>query len=139
MKLFIFQKVRNELIIINNKSVQLFYLIIMMNLLFHLVFVMNLLFHLFSKIVFHKLEYIQRSATTLSQHIWELKNKNIEYDLSWKIIGRAKPFSPVTGVCALCTLEKYFILTSESGATLNRNYEIFKPCIHRIHLLLDKT
>ena len=60
VKLFIFQKVRNELIIINNKSVKLFYLIIMMNLLFHLVFVMNLLFHLFSKIVFHKPEYIRK-------------------------------------------------------------------------------
>ena len=77
MKLFIFQKVRNELIIINNKSVQLFYLIIMMNLLFHLVFVMNLLFHLFSKIVFHKLEYI-RSLT------WQL-----ELSLAKSIIAQA--------------------------------------------------
>ena len=81
----------------------------------------------------------KKSQTTLSQHIWELKNQNIAFYMTWKIIGRAKPFSPVTGVCNLCTLEKYFILTSESGATLNRNYEIYKPCIHRTHLLLDKT
>ena len=81
----------------------------------------------------------KKGQTTLGQHIWHLKNQNIKYDINWKIIGRAKPFNPVTGVCALCTLEKFFILTSESGATLNRNYEIYKPCIHRIHLLLDKT
>ena len=72
----------------------------------------------------------KKSQTTLSQHIWKLKEQNVNFDLSWKFIGRAKPFSPVTGVCALCTLEKYLILTSESGATLNRNYEIYKPCIH---------
>ena len=44
----------------------------MMNLLFHLVFVMNLLFHLFSKIVFHKLEYIHYGVI--------LKSDNYEYD-----------------------------------------------------------
>ena len=59
----------------------------------------------------------KKGQTTLGQHIWQLKNQNIKYDIKWKIIGRAKPFNPVTGVCALCTLEKYFILTSESGAT----------------------
>ena len=39
----------------------------MMNLLFHLVFVMNLLFHLFSKIVFHKLEYILEKLRILNK------------------------------------------------------------------------
>ena len=53
----------------------------------------------------------KKSQTTLSQHIWKLKNQQIDFDVSWKIIGRAKPFDPNTGVCALCTLEKYFILT----------------------------
>ena len=81
----------------------------------------------------------KKSQTTLGQHIWNLKNQNIKYDVSWKIIGIAQPYSPVTRVCALCTLEKYFILTRKSGATLNKNYEIFKPCIHRSHLLLGKT
>ena len=81
----------------------------------------------------------KKSQTTLSQHIWQLKNQQIDFDVSWKIIGRARPYNPATGVCALCTLEKDFILTSESGATLNRNYEIYKPCIHRKSLLLDKT
>ena len=81
----------------------------------------------------------KKSQTTLSQHIWELKNQQINFDVTWKFIGRARPFNPATGMCALCTLEKYFILSSESGATLNRNYEIYKPCIHRSPLLLDKT
>ena len=81
----------------------------------------------------------KKKQTTLGTYIWELKNNEIEYDVKWKLIGRAQPFSPVTGVCALCTLEKYFILTNPDGSSLNKNGEIFKPCPHKDRLLLDKT
>ena len=46
----------------------------------------------------------------LSSHIWELKNKNIDFQVTWTILDRAKPFSPVTQICNLCTKEKYFII-----------------------------
>ena len=39
-----------------------------------------------------------KNQTTLSQHIWSLKERSIEFKISWKIIGRAKSFNPVTGV-----------------------------------------
>ena len=86
---------------------------------------------------FNHLRY--KSETTLSLHIWSLKNMNIDFDIHWKVIDRAKPFSPVTGVCNLCTLEKYYIIFKPEGATVNRNEEIYKPCIHRKALLLDNT
>ena len=38
----------------------------------------------------------KNSNTTLSRHIWDLKSKNIDYQVTWKILDRAKPFSPVT-------------------------------------------
>ena len=35
------------------------------------------------------------------------KAYNLDYDLEWKVLDRAKPFSNKTGMCALCTLEKF--------------------------------
>ena len=85
-----------------------------------------------------------KSETTLSQHIWDLKDRGLQLDkdfkISWKIVDRSrKNFNPVTGVCALCTLEKYYIIFHSELASLNKNDEIRKPCIHRKHLLLDNT
>ena len=80
-----------------------------------------------------------KTSTTLSSHIKKLKSEKVKYTLKWKIVGRAQPFSPVTGVCALCTLEKFFIITKPHMATLNRKEEIFNYCLHKRKLLLDKT
>ena len=80
-----------------------------------------------------------KTATTLSQHIWNLKEKNINYNLTWKIIDRAQPFSPISGVCNLCTLEKYYILFKPGTGTLNKREELFNYCMHKKRLLLDKT
>ena len=77
-----------------------------------------------------------KTQTTLSQHIWELKAQNIPHSVEWKIIDRAKPFSPITGVCSLCTLEKFYIMTKPELATLNKNHEIYKPCLHRKSCLM---
>ena len=35
-------------------------------------------------------------ATSLSAKVWELKSKKIDYNLKWKIFGRARPFSPIS-------------------------------------------
>ena len=45
-------------------------------------------------------------GTTLSAYIWKLKNENRKYEISWKILQHAKPFTPENGQCALCTAEK---------------------------------
>ena len=79
------------------------------------------------------------TETSLSIHAWKLKEKQIDYDIKWQVIDRATPFSPVSGVCNLCTLEKYHILFSPESSTLNKNDEIYKPCVHRRFMLLDKT
>jgi hypothetical protein len=80
-----------------------------------------------------------RTDTTLSDYIWELKDDGIEYDLKWKIIDKARPFSPVTGICALCTLEKFYIIFKPELATINKKEEINNYCLHKTHVLLDKT
>ena len=62
--------------------------------------------------------------TTLSKKIWEIKEKGLEYELKWKILDRAQPFSPVAGVCGLCTQEKWYILFKPELSTLNKREEI---------------
>ena len=80
-----------------------------------------------------------RHDTTLSLHIWDLKDKGEDYVIEWKLIGRAQPFSPVSGTCNLCTLEKYHILFNPNQATLNKREEFTNFCLHKQKLLLDKT
>ena len=80
-----------------------------------------------------------RKETTLSEHIWGLKENGVEYEVKWKIIDRARPFSPVTGICAICTLEKYYILFKPESATINKRDELNSSCRHKTPMLLDKT
>ena len=46
-------------------------------------------------------------ATTLSTYVWQLQDNNKNFNINWKIIGRAKPFNPVTKKCNLCIKEKW--------------------------------
>ena len=80
------------------------------------------------------------ASTDMTPHyIWDLKDKGEEYEINWKFIGRAQPFSSISGVCNLCTLEKYHILFNPNQATLNRRDEFTNFCLHKRKLLLDKT
>ena len=90
----------------------------------------------------HKKSFNHRKygkETTLSRKIWELKDEGYEYDISWKMMERAQPFSPVTGVCALCTTEKWYILFKPGLATINKRDEINNHCFHKVPVLLDNT
>ena len=77
--------------------------------------------------------------TTLSSYIWKLKEKEIDFTIKWKLMARAKPFSPITNVCNLCTKEKHFIIFHPELATLNHRNEIKSNCRHKEAMLLDNT
>ena len=81
----------------------------------------------------------KRTGTTLSNHIWKLKNQKINHTISWKILARSKPFNPATRKCNLCIREKYYIIFKPEGATLNSRSELFSTCRHRKKLLLENT
>ena len=90
----------------------------------------------------HNQSFVNRTkehATTLSVHIWSLKEQNIDYKVTWKIIDRGQPFSPVSGLCMLCTTEKYHIIFNPETATINKKDEINNACRHKLSVLLDKT
>ena len=80
-----------------------------------------------------------RKKTMLSKYVWHLKDNNIPYELSWSILGKAKSFNPVTGVCRLCLLEKYFIMFNSKDATLNSRDELYNPCRHKWRHTLRKA
>ena len=81
-----------------------------------------------------KLEH-KRTSTTLSDHVWKLKKKNINFNISWQVVKRVKPFAPSNKVCGLCLQEKLSIL--RSAPSLNKRSEIFGHCIHRKKFLLS--
>ena len=80
---------------------------------------------------------LQKSCK-LAQHIWTLKEKNIKYNIEWKLISRAKPFSQTSKICNLCVLEKYFILCKPKMGTINKRTELTNSCRHKSKLLIDK-
>ena len=80
----------------------------------------------------------RRNNTTLSAHMWSLKEGGKQSDITWKILGKAAPFSPVTGRCQLCTSEKFRILFNPEMCSLNSRNELFTHCRHKEQYLLVK-
>ena len=78
------------------------------------------------------------NPTTLSRHIWNLKDRNLDHSVEWKVKDRAPPFNPITGLCRLCDLEKFYILKEPNEATLNQRSEFFSHCYHKKPQLLVK-
>ena len=71
--------------------------------------------------------------------IWELRDEGIEVDTTWKILERARPFSPISGLCNLCTTEKYYLIFEPELGSINKREEINNYCKHKTPILLDKT
>lgn len=76
------------------------------------------------------------SNTSLSNFIWQLKEKNQKFDIKWSILRKAPAFKSETNKCPLCLSEKVEILRTDKKASLNKRKEIFTKCPHRKKLLL---
>ena len=67
------------------------------------------------------------NSTTLSSHLWKLKDANKNFDISWNIVDRAQEFNPVNRKCRLCTKEKFYIifqpLTEDQSCSLPADTE----------------
>ena len=73
---------------------------------------------------------------SLSTHVWGLKRKSVNFELSWRIISTAHPYSPATKSCELCLREIYFIMYDRVKASLNKRDEFFCYCLHKDKYLL---
>ena len=78
----------------------------------------------------------KRKETELSKHIWNLKDKNVDYNITWKILKQTNPYSNTTKRCQLCLWEKYFIIMSDKSVTLNKRSELISKCRHSNKFLL---
>lgn len=90
----------------------------------------------------HKTSFTHRDHMTkseLSKHIWKLKDSNISFNISWKILDRAQKFSPISKSCKLCTLERYYLICRPDSNTLNKNKEFSDECLHKRFLKLSKV
>ena len=73
----------------------------------------------------------EKNDTTLSAHIWKIKERGSSYSLKWKILDRGQVFNPATKTCQLCTKEKFFIIFKPELATLNSRNELGAHCRHK--------
>ena len=78
----------------------------------------------------------KKFSTELSKYIWELKNKKVDYQITWKILKQAQSYNSATKRCNLCIMEKYFIMCKPSMATLNKRNELVTACRHATKHLL---
>ena len=78
----------------------------------------------------------KKSETALSQHIWQLKQSNMDYSITWAILKHTYPYSNISKRCQLCLWEKYFIITSNKAHTLNSRTELISKCRHQNKFLL---
>jgi hypothetical protein len=80
-----------------------------------------------------------KNATGLSRYIWNLQDQKIDFEITWKIVSKGKPFNPVTNVCNLCLREKYFIIFKPEMASIIERNEIAGHCLHKHSKLLKKS
>ena len=80
-----------------------------------------------------------RTSTMLSSHVWDLKDRGLDFNISWKILDRGPSYNPVSKKCILCLKEKYFIMYHPESSTLNKRSEVFNTCRHRKKSLLSKV
>jgi hypothetical protein len=77
-----------------------------------------------------------RLKSKLSSHIWDLKDKGVGFEVTWKLLDRAPAFNPITKKCRLCLKEKYYIMYHRDSSSLNKRSEVFNTCRHRTQDLL---
>ena len=82
----------------------------------------------------HKCDFRNRGrqhSTTLSTHVWSLKDQGLEPEVRYRIVARAKAYSPVTRRCGLCVAEKLAIAKGDPRFMLNKRSEIAGKCRHK--------
>ena len=65
----------------------------------------------------------------LSNFIWENKHANIETNLMWNVLDKARAYKLEAKRCLLCLTEKYQIIFSKLNLLNSRN-ELIKKCHH---------
>ena len=81
----------------------------------------------------HQMNFRNRSyvdKTSLSQKVWELKDKEEDFTVSWSIKARSSSYMCGSRKCDLCLTEKFEILKSDPMSSLNKRSEMANKCRH---------
>ena len=81
---------------------------------------------------------LHRNDTVLSTYIWELKEENMNFKITWKIILNVNHNFNQRKKCNLCLTEKVAILKENPAAILNTRSDILSKCRHRNKFKLKK-
>ena len=73
----------------------------------------------------------ESNMSTLSTHVWDMEDKEVDYDIKWKIRKKAMMYKPGASYCDLCISEKVEILLANPKSSLNKRTEILEKCRHR--------
>ena len=71
------------------------------------------------------------NETELSKYIWQLNDKNIDFNLKWKIGAFTSPYKCGIRRCDLCLTEKLSIIRADPLIILNKRTELILKCRHR--------
>ena len=75
--------------------------------------------------------------TTLSNYVHLQRDQQKDPVVSWNFMEKNVPdFNPISGLCKLCTREKFQIVLNPSEATLNHRAEILAHCRHKEFYLI---
>ena len=66
--------------------------------------------------------------TELSKHIWDLKKRGTQYEITWEIMRQSNTNNRKSGICNLCLEERFEILKCEKP--LNQRNEMIAKCRH---------
>ena len=66
----------------------------------------------------------KRMSIELSKHVWNLKDSNINFRITWKILKQVIAYNPSSKRCNLCLWEKYLTICKAHLATLNKRNEL---------------
>ena len=80
-----------------------------------------------------------KNSTELSKHIWTLKNDNIDYSISWRVLSSSSPYNSSSKRCNLCLKEKFLINCRPDLSSLNKRNELVSSCRHRNKALLRNS
>ena len=88
----------------------------------------------------HKRSFNVRSynQTTLSKYLWELKDRKVDYTLSWEIAAHALPYQCSAPRCYLCLSEKRIIAMADPSTCLNQKTELISKCRHKNKFMLGQ-
>ena len=71
----------------------------------------------------------KKDDTALAQHIWNLKDKDKPFEISWKVVAKAGEARVGSSTCRLCLKEAAEIIKMDT-TKLNKRREIIGKCRH---------